>query len=218
MVEKPILKYASSSESTERSTAVGVISECIKGMKDAVTPYTSTLLPLLVKRLTDEDAETKSNAAYAVGLLQEFSTDDAKITAAFPTILSHLEPMLSLTAARSRDNAAGCVARMILRHPTSVPVSQVVPALLDILPLRDDFDENEPVWSCIVGLYSKGEQSLVERTPKLMAVLEEVVAEEPEGQITEETRGKIEQLVRFVAGKQPGEVRRYEGLAKMVEG
>ena len=218
MIEKPILKYASSSESTERSTAVGVISECIKGMKEAVTPFTATLLPLLLKRLTDEDSETKSNAAYAVGLLQEFSEDEAKITSAFPQILSLLEPMLSMTAARSRDNAAGCVSRMILRHPTNVPIPQVVPALLEILPLKDDFDENEPVWSCLVGLYSKGEQSVVQRTGRLMAVLAEVVAEEPEGQIGEETRGKIEQLVRYVAGKQPGEVRKYEGLAAMVQG
>ena len=152
MFEKTLMKYASGSEGFERATAVGVISECIKGMEDAVTPYTSTLLPLLLKRLTDEDPETKSNAAYAVGLLQQHSQDEDAILKQFSAILGRLEPLLQTSEARAKDNAAGCVARMIMRHPTHVPISQVVPALLELLPLEDDFDENEPVWNMIVGL------------------------------------------------------------------
>src|SRR5204862_6935191 len=41
--EKTIMKYASSQENIERSTAVGLIAECINGMGAAVSPYTSTL-------------------------------------------------------------------------------------------------------------------------------------------------------------------------------
>ena len=152
MFEKPILKYASSSESGERSTAVGVIAECIKTMGSAVTPSTSTLLKPLLHRMSDEDSETKSNAAYAIGLLQQESTNDKEILKSFPTILSKLEPLLQTDEARSKDNAAGCVSRMIMRHKANVPVAQVLPALIDLLPLRNDFDENEPVYDMIVQL------------------------------------------------------------------
>ena len=150
--EKPILKFVSSSEAFERATAVGVISECTRAMGEAVTPYTATLLPIILKRLTDEDKETKSNAAYAMGLLQQNSKDEKAVLKQFPTILSRLEPLLETSEARSKDNAAGCVSRMIMRHPASVPIAQVLPALVEILPLRDDFDENEPVYDMIVGL------------------------------------------------------------------
>lgn len=152
MFEKPILKFASGSEAIERSTSVGVIAECIRAMGPAVTPWTTTFLRLLVHRLSDEDPETKSNAAYAVGLLQEKSTSDADIVKAFPAILSKLEPLLETHEARAMDNAAGCVSRMIMRHQDHVPMDQVIPALLDLLPLKSDFDENEPVYDMIVGL------------------------------------------------------------------
>ena len=152
MFEKPILKFASGSEAIERSTSVGVIAECIRAMGQAVTPWTATLLRLLVHRLSDEDPETKSNAAYGVGLLQEKSTSDAEIIKAFPTILTKLEPLLQTREARAMDNAAGCVSRMIMRHQDQMPMEQVMPALLELLPLKTDFDENEPVYDMIVGL------------------------------------------------------------------
>ena len=148
---KPVLAYASGSEGFERATAVGVISECIRGMEDAVTPFTSQLLPLLLKRLGDEDAEVKSNAAFAVGLLQEHS-EDPTVVAKFPEILAKLEPLLQTSEARARDNAAGCVGRMISANGEKLPLAQIVGVLLEVLPLKEDYDENEPVWDALVGL------------------------------------------------------------------
>ena len=152
MYEKPILKLVSGSDSKERSTSVGVIAECIKAMKNSVTPFTTSLLKPLLHRMSDEDSETKSNAAYAIGLLQQNSTNDQEILKSFPTILGKLEPLLNTDEARCKDNAAGCVSRMIMRYPAKVPTAQVLPALMDILPLRDDFDENEPVYDMIIKL------------------------------------------------------------------
>lgn len=150
--QKPIMKFASSSDSVERSTSVGVIAECVKNMKDAVTPYSPSLLKLLLHRLSDEDSETKSNAAYAIGVLQEHCADTQGILKIFPTILNKLEPLLQTDEARCKDNAAGCVSRMILKHPSNMPIAQVLPALIDILPLKEDFEENEPVYEMIVQL------------------------------------------------------------------
>lgn len=146
------MAFASASEGYERSTSVGTIAECIKAMGSSVTPFTSHLLKLLLHRMSDEDSEAKSNAAYGIGLLQEGSKNDKEILKAFPTILSKLEPLLQTEEARAKDNAAGCVSRMIMRHPSNIPVEQVLPALLEILPLRNDFDENVPVYDMIVKL------------------------------------------------------------------
>ncbi len=150
--EKPVLKFAGSTESIERSTSVGVISEAIAGMDEAVTPYTGTLLKALLHRLGDEDPETKSNAAFAMGLLCEKSDADAEITRAYNSILAKLEPMLHQETARMVDNAAGCVSRMIVAHPDNVPIEEVLPVLVGLLPLKGDYDENEAVWLMIVKL------------------------------------------------------------------
>ena len=146
------MAFASGSEGYERSTSVGTIAECIKAMGSSVTPFTSHLLKLLLHRMSDEDSEAKSNAAYGIGLLQEASKNDKEILKAFPTVLSKLEPLLQTDEARAKDNAAGCVSRMIMRHPSNIPIEQVLPALLEILPLKNDFDENVPVYDMIVKL------------------------------------------------------------------
>ena len=147
--EKPILRFISANESLERSTAVGVVAECIAYMGTSVPPYTSKLLRPLLHRLSDEDKETKSNAAYATGQLVYHSSDAQTYLPSYPAILSKLEPLLQMDDARLKDNAAGCVSRMILAHPDQVPIAEVLPVLVDLLPLREDYEENKPVYQCL---------------------------------------------------------------------
>ena len=151
--EKQVLKYASGSEALERATAVGVLAEIITGMGEAVTPLTSKLMTLLLKRLGDEDPQVKSNAAYAIGRLVEKSTADSETVKAYPTILGKLEGLLKTKEARCIDNAAGCVSRLILKNREAVPVEEVLPPLIrDVLPLKQDYQENEPVYKMIVQM------------------------------------------------------------------
>jgi hypothetical protein len=151
--EKPILKYASGQEAAERNAAVGTIAECIGNMGPAATPYTPALMKILLHRLSDEDADTKANAAYGAGLLCEKSADDALVRRNYGPILGKLEPMLhDQQNPRVLSNAAGCVARMISKHPDKVPLQEVLPKLVELLPLKDDFEENMPVYDVIVKL------------------------------------------------------------------
>ena len=151
--QKPIMKFASSQTNYERSTAVGTLAECTKYMKTGVTPFTDVLLKLLLHRLKDEDSETKSNAAYGIGLLIFYSQDTAAYLPEFGTILSRLEPLLQQThGARIVDNSCGCVARLIMKHPEKVPIDDILPALVGLLPLKEDFEENEPIFDCIAAL------------------------------------------------------------------
>ncbi|MCI25056.1 importin-4-like, partial [Trifolium medium] len=51
-----------------------------------------------------------------------------------------------------RDNAAGAVARMIMVHPESIPLNQVLPVFLRVLPLKEDREESLAVYSCVSAL------------------------------------------------------------------
>ena len=155
--EKVVLKYATSSESLERSAAVGVLAEVITGLGDAVTPLTSVFLQIILRRLTDEEFQTRSNACYAMGRLVEKSSADQEIISAFPSILEKLDACLPIKEARLPDNAAGCLARMILKHRNSIPTTDVLPAIVGVLPLTKDYDENDPVYRmiCQMCMYSR---------------------------------------------------------------
>ena len=66
------------------------------------------------------------------------------------------------------------------------------------------------------GIDSQGNQTIISASPQILPIIAEVMASPPEEQIKDETREKLTQLVKFLAGKQPQEVRKYEGLAALV--
>ena len=197
--EKPITKIASSNESYERSSAIGTIAGCAGSMGATVTPYTAQLLKLIVHRLSDEDLETKSNAAFAAGQLVTSSTDSKTYLPAYPTILEKLENLLAMddTGHRIYDNAAGAVCRLITAHPDQVPIGDYLPAVVARLPLTEDFDENKPVYTCLYHLYEHNEPTVQQLTPKLLPVFQHVLGE-PEAQLDAETRALVQQIVHKI--------------------
>ena len=60
------------------------------------------------------------------------------------------------------------------------------------------------------------EPTLISLTPQLLPILAEVLAPEPKDQLKEETRGKVVQLVGFLAGKDRKEVGKYEVLREVL--
>lgn len=234
--EKVVMKYAGSSEAMERSTAVGTIAECIKNMGPTVTPYTTSLLKLLLHRLSDEDPETKSNAAFATGLLCQASKSDQEILKAYNTILGKLEPLLHTQGARLLDNAAGCVSRMIMKHKDRVPTEDVLPALIGLLPLKMDYEENEPIFKMIIQLCESpfslsrgfaGRIAHIQRkdqsndatiqglTQRLVPVLAHVLSP-PEEQLTDDVREQLVELVRYLHKQQPALIQGHERLMSVV--
>lgn len=171
LFEKHILRYASSSEATERSTAVGVLADTIKYMEEGCTEYTPVcmiviyminpeliveftqqLMKILLHRLSDEDPETKSNAAYAIGLLCLKSKNVQEVVRHYNTILQKLGPILHIQHYRLLDNACGCLARMIMAYPDAMPISHLLEQLVKQLPLKEDYDENAPIYEMLVQL------------------------------------------------------------------
>lgn len=201
--EKTVLGYASSGEALERATAVGVLAECINGMAAGVTPFTSSFLKLLLHRLSDEDPQTKSNAAYAVGRLVQHSGSDAEIVKEYPTILSRLEACLQMDVSRLQDNATGCVSRMILRNREAVPTKDVLPVLVNILPLKNDFEENEPLYRMICQMYKWEDATIRELTPQLLPVFQAVLTGD-EDQLEDERRAELIELVKWLNQMQAG--------------
>jgi len=186
-------------------------------MGAGVTGFTSVLLKLLLHRLSDEDSETKSNAAYATGLLIFHSTDSAAYLPSYNTILSKLEPLLQSQGARTIDNACGCVARMIMAHQDKVPVDDILPVLVSLLPLKDDYEENKPIFDCITGLYEHENQTVIGLTQQLLPVFATVLGD-PAEQLEDETRQKVIATVKFIASKNAALVNRNEVLVNVLRG
>lgn len=149
--QKPIIKYASSQEDQERSTATGATAEVIRYLDSAVTPFTESLAKILLHRLSDNDLLTKSNAAFAIGQLI-ISSGDANVVGLYEDVVQKLEPALAITDSRMQDNVAGCFSRMMMRNPEPAIVAKLLPEVVNVLPLKEDYEENAPIFKCIYQL------------------------------------------------------------------
>ncbi|CCO26172.1 putative importin subunit beta-4 AltName: Full=Importin-123 [Rhizoctonia solani AG-1 IB] len=146
----PLLKkyYSKNRSLSERTSTIGCMGEIISGMKGGVTPFTEDVFNLISQGFSDEDPEVRSNAAFAMGVLIENSEMD--ISGHYLTILTALRPYFVVAEGaphaqfNAKDNATGCVARMLLKNSSSMPLDQVIPVFVGALPLKHDFLENRP--------------------------------------------------------------------------
>ncbi|CEH17574.1 arm repeat-containing protein [Ceraceosorus bombacis] len=153
-----VTKYYSPSRSTtDRGAAVASLGEIIIGMKGAITPLTGDILTTLSRALQDEEPAVRSNAAFASGVLIEHSEQD--LSEHFGALLNAIRPMFEVPAGtdktdilNARDNACGCLSRMIIRKPDAVPLDQALPILFSSMPLKEDMAEWTPVFKMLITL------------------------------------------------------------------
>lgn len=213
--DKPILKLVSSTEELHRSTAVGTIAEVTKFAGEGISPYTESLGQALGRRLTDPDPLTKSNAAYAMGLLILKSNETSKTVPLFPQLWEKLEPLLTTKEVRTTDNVAGCLARMMMKHSDKDFVSQALPAVVDVLPLTEDYEENEPIFQCIYSLYERGNDTVERLTPQLIGIFEKVLGP-PEEQLEAETCEMLRTTVQTIYKAKPELLSSHPGLLQLM--
>jgi len=217
-----ISKYYKKSRSlSDRSSAIGCLAEIISGMKASVTPSTEPLLELFYRALSDPEAEVQSNAAFASGLLVEYSEVDLSpqylhLLAAFRPLFV-LPPDASPAKNNARDNAAGAVARLIIRNTAAVPLDQVLPVLVESLPLKSDYLENRPVFRALFQLFRSYPQTLYPYMDRLLQVFAHVLDPSGPEQIGDETRAELIALIGALNGEDPAKVQ-AAGLGPFVPG
>ncbi|KAK9473547.1 armadillo-type protein [Dipodascopsis tothii] len=206
-----ILKFCSSSSPGERKSGVGAIAEIANGLKETVTPYTAQLLKVLIHRLSDESIEVRSNAAYGFGMLCEASTASQEITAEYNKVLGKLQQMLETDRANDRcvANICGCVARMISSNMASVPVADVLPALVYTLPLKDGCEENDPIFRLIVHLYKINDSTVQGLTERIISVLDQIFSKDSADSRQfefDETKAQVVELLKYINQSSPGAI------------
>ncbi|KAJ1891869.1 hypothetical protein LPJ66_006676, partial [Kickxella alabastrina] len=160
---------------SERAMAVGCLAEITKNMGPSVTKYAEALFPIFMAGLHDEHPEVISNGAYGIGVLIESATIDA--TPYFGGILKALYPLIRAkeNSNNIRDNAAGCVARLILENADAIPLADVLPVWISALPIRSDHMEDLPVYDAICHLLKNKREKIEQFLPALSPVLKQAM-------------------------------------------
>ena len=150
-----------------------------------------------------------SNASFAAGLIVENSTID--LSSQYLNLLSSLQPLFNVPADspaskfNARDNAAGAVGRLILKNTNAVPLDQVLPVYFAILPLKNDFLENTPVFKSIFHLFRVSPGAVMPHLDHLVSVFAQVLDPSTE-QLSDEIKAELIQLIGALNAENPAKI------------
>lgn len=74
------------------------------------------------------------------------------------------------------------------------------PGLLQCLPLKDDFEENDPVYSCIIELFSDQHPLIRQYLPQLLDVFSQVL---PSSTLQEGNRAGLISMIQTIQQQSP---------------
>ncbi|MFS7985893.1 putative importin-beta domain, importin beta family [Helianthus anomalus] len=171
----PLMEFARGSSSPKDWTmVVACLAEVAQNMGAPISDYVNPLMPFVLKELDSSSATNRRNAAFCVGVLCQKGGDcslkyfDDALQCLYP-LFEESEPDHAV-----RDNAAGAVARMIMAHQDSVPLNQVLPILIKVLPLKEDHEESVPVYTCICNLVLSSNSQILQLVTDLVVVFVQV--------------------------------------------
>ena len=90
---------------------------------------------------------------------------------------------------------------MIMKHPNAVPVDQVLPVFTQALPLKRDFEENEPVYKLIFSLIRSQNAWVFNNLPQLLAVFAEVLSKPDD--LKPHTRQEMIEIIKALDSQFP---------------
>ncbi|GLI66665.1 hypothetical protein VaNZ11_010595 [Volvox africanus] len=167
-----------------RSVVVGGLAEVTEILKSHLTPHLGDITPLLLKELRCTEPTNRQNAAFCVGVLAE-SCGGAAMAPYYPKLLQALHPLFDAAENDGvRDNALGCVGRMMLADGGAgaalLPLESLLPVFLGALPLREDLKEAQPVYGALCLMMS-GDQAhrLASRAGQIMGAFGAAAVQRP---------------------------------------
>ena len=183
---------------SDRSMTIGVMGEVCSGLKHEITKFTQPFMQLVMTALEDDDAEVRSNACYAIGNICMYTQMD--LTTHYPAILQKLAPLFSnQPMVNVMDNACGAACRMIIANAAHMPVEQVIPVVLQHMPLKKDFAENEPVWQCLEQLVKQRHAVIMQNMQLVIGQCASALIPQDPVQITTKTRSQIVDIAKQIS-------------------
>lgn len=171
-----ILKYTQPNRDVgDRMMAIGTIAEVSEAIKHAGAPFFNDIFPVVINGIKDNHQDVKRNAVFCAGVLAHHLKQ--LVEPHIMNILSLLYPIFAQMDKFSNpviDNACGAIAR-IIHSQYNIPVDQVLPVFLSALPLREDFEENDIIYSSIISLIQAGHSCAAKHIKEILVLFAKVI-------------------------------------------
>ncbi|XP_076449742.1 importin-4-like [Babylonia areolata] len=157
------------SSTSEKSFAVGTLAEVIESIGETTVTFVDTLYPVFLRMVKEEDDEVRSNAVFALGMLAANGGDVMRSRHA-DILKMLLEMMAKEENGRVMDNMCAAICRMVWVNGENLPLEYIVPTVIQCLPLKEDFEENTTVFTCLLKLYEDDNAQVISQLPTILQV------------------------------------------------
>jgi importin-4 len=196
----PLLSYAKDGRpDSDKIMAIGTLSEVSNAMGASIAPYHETLIQLFTSGAKSSNQDIKRNSIFGLGVLcMALPQQTQKLVM---QVLQILLPIFKDTSKYSNyvvDNAAGTLSRIIIAHGSNIPMDQVLLGLVQVLPLREDFGENDIVYGCLLELLKNSHPSAAKLMPQIISLFSRVLGSE---NVKKEIQISIVNMIKELRGK-----------------
>lgn len=210
-----LAKYLDAGRSNaERKAALTTLGSVVAGMKASIQPFVPDLFPLLSRGLLDPDAPSRTAAIYAIGVLIQFT--ERNLGAYYQTVVEVLNTSLSLPNVdeqpsdlrAQRDNAVGCLARMVRKQPHVLPLNQTLSLVFGALPMLEDIAEWTPVVQMCLSLLAAHDAVAEQHADGMLCVFADVLGLAPDdgSPLDDDLQTQIIDVVRSLHTQIPAQV------------
>jgi importin-4 len=198
---KHLLKFTNAQRpSIDRTIAIGCYADAFSKIGPRALQFADSILPAIHGGLSDSLENLRRNSAVCVGSLVQVGGEN--LYPHYLTLLQWLHPLcirqdqhrISDGGGSDVDNALGAVSRMIVHGQSAVPMAQVLPVLLQALPLTDDHLEGPYIYRCIGDLLLKGESTALSLFPNILVVFAETLQQQSSA--VDETKTTVASTLR----------------------
>jgi len=206
MATRPYLEPSISSD--YKNITIATIAELAQHLKGAFKPYAASFLPVAMDLLANRAEPTiKHNAAYCAGLLVQYGEET--VTQMYEPLCRILLDTAALDPSKHAsglDNAAGAIARLINANPGLVPLDQLVPAMMKLLPLRTDMEPALAVHEAFFNLLKAQHPSVVNNQKQWVNifVVELLTSDLPKDSLREQLIAYVKSLYKANAAEIDG--------------
>jgi len=162
---------------SDNALAIGILAEGLHHIGAEGRRYLPTLLPHALRCSAAGDATCRQNGVFCLGILGANGGE---------AVLPHMQVILTALQQRLaadeepvvRDNAVGALSRLAVTFGTALPLSAILPAIAERLPLTADEGENAPAIRCLARLMHADETRphAVPHLPNLLATIGHLLA------------------------------------------
>ncbi|KAM3294671.1 hypothetical protein ACQJBY_037513 [Aegilops geniculata] len=189
--------------SEERRVTICIFDDVAEHCREAAVRYYDTYLPSLLEACASENPDVRQAAVYGIGICAEFGGSafrphTGEALSRLYNVIKHPNA-LDLDNAMAYDNSVSALGKICQFHRDSIDASQVIPAWLSCLPLKNDLVEAKIVHEQMCAMLEKSDSELLghnnQHLPKIVSTFAEILCAGKD-LATEQTASKIVNLLR----------------------